>query len=97
MFNIRDDPCEYEDQSLNHPLIYNTMMERLEHYKKRMVPPKRSVHRDPEANPKRHGGVWEPWVKKGDGVKGMVGSNTNTKTSLYDFITKFVPSIFTSW
>ena len=62
LFNLYNDPCEYNDVSSQHPEIYQRMKTKLGDYKKGMVP---NVNKpgDKMADPKLHGGVWSPWIK----------------------------------
>ena len=61
LFNIKKDPCEYEDLSKKYPIIHKIMLSRLNEYRKRMVKSRRTTYRDPKSNPKIRDGVWLPW------------------------------------
>jgi len=61
LFNIENDPCEYEDVSNKFPIIYNIMIARLNEYRKKMHKPRRNTNSDPQANPKLHNGAWISW------------------------------------
>ena len=61
LFNITNDPCEYEDLSKEYPSVYKMMLSRLGDYYRGMVKPRRTTYTDPKANPKIHNGVWLPW------------------------------------
>ena len=60
LFNLHSDPCEYNDVSSQYPEIYQQMKNKLEDYKKGMVPSRKQPG-DKMADPKLHGGVWGPW------------------------------------
>ena len=60
LFNITADPTEHKDLSETHPEIVKQLLDRLAYYNSTAVPciyPKR----DPQSNPKLHGGAWVPW------------------------------------
>ena len=63
LFNIAQDPCEYNDLSEKFPDILQQMVVRMKYYENGMVPAKRNETNDPQANPKLYNGVWQPWVK----------------------------------
>ena len=63
LFNIKEDPCEFNDLSKVHPDILQALLTRLDEYKSTMVPPRNNMTIDPLANPKLHNGVWVPWIK----------------------------------
>lgn len=63
LFNLRDDPCEVEDLAGRYPDVFQALMTKLEAYKSKMVPARRTMIIDPRSNPKLHNGVWEPWIK----------------------------------
>lgn len=62
LFNIRNDPCEYNDLSERKNELFEELKAKLENYKKEMTPPRYKHDEDPNANPRNHGGVWSPWV-----------------------------------
>ena len=62
LFNLHNDPCEYNDVSSQYPEIYQQMKNKLEDYKKGMVP-SRKLDGDKMADPKLHGDVWTSWKK----------------------------------
>ena len=62
LFNIIEDPCEYNDLSKVLPDILNSLLERLNGYASSMVTPRNNNTVDPLSNPKLHGGSWEPWI-----------------------------------
>lgn len=61
LFNLKDDPCEYRDLSVEFPIIYEIMLRRLDEYRRKMAKPRMVTYRDPKADPKRWNGVWTPW------------------------------------
>ncbi|CAH1251943.1 ARSJ [Branchiostoma lanceolatum] len=65
VFNIKEDPCEFNNiADWNQPLL-NFLMGRLEAYSATAVPI-RNQPTDPRGNPKYHGGVWSPWINLTD-------------------------------
>ena len=62
LFNMRKDPCEYNDLSQVKSTIFEELKAKLENYKKEMVPARYKHDEDPNANPRNHGGVWSPWI-----------------------------------
>ena len=62
LFDIIKDPCEYNDLSNEHPEFLLALLDRLNGYKGGMVKPRNNFTDDPLANPKIHGGSWEPWL-----------------------------------
>ena len=61
LFNLKNDPCEYYDLSKQHPDIYKMMLDRLEDYRRKMTPSRRTTYTDPNADPKLHRGQWISW------------------------------------
>ncbi|XP_030845455.1 arylsulfatase I isoform X2 [Strongylocentrotus purpuratus] len=61
LYNIRDDPCEYNNIADWNQDIVEAMKARLQEYRRSAVEP-RNQPLDPQSNPKLHGNVWEPWV-----------------------------------
>ena len=61
LFNVTNDPEEKHDLSRKRPGLVKDILDLLAQVNSTAVPayfpPK-----DPEANPKLHGGVWGPWV-----------------------------------
>ncbi|XP_078577654.1 arylsulfatase B-like isoform X4 [Branchiostoma floridae x Branchiostoma japonicum] len=65
VFNIKEDPCEFNNiADWNKPLV-DFLMGRLEAYSETAVPI-RNQPTDPRGNPKYHGGVWSPWINLTD-------------------------------
>ncbi|XP_033646954.1 arylsulfatase B-like [Asterias rubens] len=60
LFNIRDDPNEYMDKSLERVDIVERLMERLQHHYTNSVPVFFPPN-DPRGDPKRFGHVWTNW------------------------------------
>ena len=63
LFNVRKDPCEYNDLSESKSEVFEALKEKLEQYRKEMVKPRYKHDEDPNANPRNHGGVWTPWIE----------------------------------
>ena len=62
LFNVRTDPCEYHDLSAKKPGYLKIMIKKLQKYKNSMVKSRHIDRIDKRSNPKRHGGVWKPWI-----------------------------------
>ena len=62
LFNLHNDPCEYIDVSSQYPEVFQQMKNKLEDYKKGMVPPANKPG-DENCNPDFFGGVWTPWIE----------------------------------
>ena len=61
LYNIRKDPCEYNNLANEMPDVVKSLLDKLNLYNKTMVEP-RNKPNDPRANPRFHHGIWEPWV-----------------------------------
>ncbi|XP_077994252.1 arylsulfatase J-like [Glandiceps talaboti] len=61
LFNIKNDPCEYNNVADKYPEILKDLLLRLDQYNMTAVPPWFPPN-DPQANPNLHGGVWSPWI-----------------------------------
>ncbi|GFN78880.1 arylsulfatase [Plakobranchus ocellatus] len=61
LFNLRKDPCEYNNLASEFPNIVWKLQERLANYNSTMVPPGNKPE-DPRGLPKNNGGVWKPWM-----------------------------------
>ena len=60
MFNIAKDPEERHDLSEKKPDTVKMMLDKLMDINATAVKPFYPPE-DPNANPKRHGGIWGPW------------------------------------
>ncbi|XP_066922222.1 arylsulfatase B-like [Clytia hemisphaerica] len=60
LFNLQNDPCEYNDVSSQYPEIYQQMKNKLEDYKKGMVQSRKQPG-DKMSDPQLNGGFWGPW------------------------------------
>ena len=60
LFNINDDPCEYNNVASKYPDLVKIMQIRLEKYKATAVPPENKPA-DPRANPKYFNNTWTNW------------------------------------
>lgn len=60
LYNIRSDPCEYNNVAPTMQSKVDELMKRLQDYRATAVQP-RNKPTDPQSNPKLHGGVWSPW------------------------------------
>lgn len=61
LFHIPTDPCEYHNLAAEKPDIVKHLMARLKYYTETMVAPA-NKRQDPAGNPKRHNGLWVPWL-----------------------------------
>ncbi|XP_077994395.1 arylsulfatase J-like [Glandiceps talaboti] len=62
LFDIDNDPCEYNNLANKYPDIVEGLLSRLQAYNATAVPPL-NTDIDPEANPAKHNGAWVPWKK----------------------------------
>ena len=60
LFNLQQDPCEYNDLSAQYPRVVRKLKRRIERYRRGMVK-QRNRRREEEADPDLHGSVWGPW------------------------------------
>ena len=60
LFNIRKDPTERNDLAAEMPHKVIELLKRMAYYDSTSVPCV-SPKADPEANPERHGGFWQPY------------------------------------
>lgn len=61
LFDIRKDPCEYNNLASSLPEIVNKLQMRLNEYKRKMIWPINNGI-DPRGLPANNGGVWGPWI-----------------------------------
>ena len=61
LFDLRDDPCEYNNIASLYPQICETMYARLIEFAGQAQPP-RIKPSDPSSFPKNHDGHWTNWV-----------------------------------
>ena len=61
LYDIRKDPCEYNNLAFVMPNTVKMLETKLEAYKQKMVEPRNKVP-DPLGDPSRLEGVWTPWV-----------------------------------
>lgn len=62
LFNVKNDPCEFNDLSKENPEVLEEMLFKLEAYKASMVPARNNLTVDPLSDPKLHNGAWMPWI-----------------------------------
>ncbi|XP_050405848.1 arylsulfatase J isoform X1 [Patella vulgata] len=62
LFHIPTDPCEFTNIAYQHPEIVAELYQKIEEYKKTMVPPGNKPADPKGANPYNHGGFWGPWM-----------------------------------
>lgn len=60
LFNVRTDPCEYDNIAEKNLEVVNMLMQKIEGYRQTAVPP-RNEPADPQSDPALHGGFWLPW------------------------------------
>ena len=63
LFDIIEDPCEYKDLSQVLPEVLTSLLSQLDKHSDSMVKPRNKFLPDFRADPKLHGGSWEPWIK----------------------------------
>ena len=93
LFNISQDPCEYNDLSQDsaYSTVLDEMMQVLIEYYEIQTSPLQAVCADNEtgSNPDKHGGYWSPWRDSPTGADGTnydtwnptdTGSDTGTDT-----------------
>ncbi|XP_070560415.1 arylsulfatase J-like [Ptychodera flava] len=61
LYDIRRDPCEYENLADKYPDVLQRLLSRLEECNATAVEPL-YADPDPEANPALHNGAWVPWI-----------------------------------
>ncbi|KAI8767903.1 arylsulfatase J [Biomphalaria glabrata] len=61
LFDIENDPCEYNNIADHLPVIVEVLTQRLRMYESTMIPPANKPI-DPKGDPSLHGGVWGPWL-----------------------------------
>ena len=61
LYNIRSDPCEYNDLSKVYPNIVRNLWKKILNYNKTSVLPLNKPI-DPKANPIYHNNIWDVWV-----------------------------------
>ncbi|XP_050061914.1 arylsulfatase B-like isoform X2 [Aphis gossypii] len=63
LFDTVQDPCEYRNVAEQNPQMLDQMIDMLKQFKgeMKMQAPKRIT--DPDANPSRFSGYWEPWLE----------------------------------
>ena len=61
LFHIPSDPCEFNNVAARYPDTVQQLLKRLVEYNATMVPPNNKPL-DPNGNPFKHGGVWQPWL-----------------------------------
>ena len=63
LFDVADDPCEYNNIASLLPELSELLYERLMRYAAAAQPP-RNKPADPKSDPKRHNGHWTDWMDK---------------------------------
>ncbi|XP_052794795.1 arylsulfatase B-like [Mya arenaria] len=62
LFNIAEDPCEYNNLADSNKDLVIKMLEKLSRYSHSMIPPGNKPI-DPAGDPKLHNQTWVPWIK----------------------------------
>uniref|UniRef100_A0A146L2S6 Arylsulfatase B n=1 Tax=Lygus hesperus TaxID=30085 RepID=A0A146L2S6_LYGHE len=78
LFNIKSDPCEFNNVAEQYPRILSHLTKRLEEYNRTAVPAA-NLPVDPRGDPKHYGYTWTNW---GDHIEGMVGAETTNQVLL---------------
>jgi len=63
LFDILQDPCEYRNVAKQNPQTLNATIHMLERFKKEMTMQVPDPIIDPDADPRRFAGYWEPWLE----------------------------------
>ncbi|XP_065213376.1 arylsulfatase B-like [Planococcus citri] len=61
LFNIKNDPCEFNDQSENKQDLRIEYEKKLNSYRDQVVP-QQNIDEDKDYDPKKFGNYWTPWV-----------------------------------
>ena len=61
LYDLAEDPTESHDLSDSEQTIVNKLLEKLENYTEKMLPPQNSPGWDADADPTKHGGYWDAW------------------------------------
>lgn len=62
LYNIKIDPCETKDISMENIEIVLNLQARIETEMKRLVPRVKPTYRDPRAAPSLHNYTWTSWL-----------------------------------
>ncbi|KAL1485818.1 hypothetical protein MTO96_031728, partial [Rhipicephalus appendiculatus] len=63
LFDLREDPCEYNDVSSERPELVKSLLAKLRRYEDASVPPANIPH-DPLSDPGLYDNAWIPWREK---------------------------------
>ncbi|XP_075735733.1 arylsulfatase B isoform X4 [Rhipicephalus microplus] len=63
LFDLREDPCEYNDVAAEHPELVKSLLVKLRRYEDASMPPANIPH-DPLSDPGLYGNAWIPWREK---------------------------------
>ncbi|XP_060859382.1 arylsulfatase B-like isoform X1 [Metopolophium dirhodum] len=66
LFDILQDPCEYRNVAKQNPQTLNATIHMLERFKKEITMQTPFPIVDPDADPRRFAGYWEPWLEPFD-------------------------------
>lgn len=66
LFDILQDPCEYRNVAKQNPQTLDATIHMLEQFKNEMTMQSPDPLIDPEADPRRFAGYWEPWLEPFD-------------------------------
>lgn len=65
LFNIKNDPCEFNDLSQNEPSLVDKFEKQLNAYKQQLVP-QMVADADPNCDPSQWDHYWTPWITDDD-------------------------------
>lgn len=61
LFDIHNDPCEFNNIAEKHPDIVHKLFQLKADYDKHYAKPENKPS-DPKSDPRKHGGFWQPWI-----------------------------------
>lgn len=62
LFDTIKDPCEFRNVAKQNPQILDATIDMLKQFKREMMSPD-VPKKDPDADPRRFDGYWEPWLE----------------------------------
>jgi len=63
LFDILQDPCEYRNLAKQNPQTLEVTIHMLERFKREITKQATNLIIDPDADPRRFSGYWEPWLE----------------------------------
>lgn len=68
LFDILQDPCEYRNVAKQNPQTLEATIHMLERFKSEITKQATDLIIDPDADPRRFSGYWEPWLEPSNKV-----------------------------